>query len=112
MPSDQLCAGERSARIRFLTPEEGGRLTPPASGARSQLELGEFQTSCIVESAAGVDVLPLGEEVMVTIRILFVDQVADAFAGLTSLELFEGRRRVATGVFLDGPPDLSAQTAR
>ena len=112
MSSDKLRAGERWARIRFLTPEEGGRSTPPASGVRSQVELGEFQTSCIVESAGGVDVLPLGEEVVVTIRVLFVDQVADTFAGLTSLELFEGSKRVATGVFLDGPPYLPSSAAR
>ena len=103
MPSDQLRAGERRARVRFLTSDEGGRSRPPASGVRSQVELGEFQTSCIVESATGLDVLPLGEELIVTIRVLFVDQAADAFAGLTSLELFEGSKRVATGVFLDGP---------
>ncbi len=103
MCSSQLPAGERTARVRFLTSDEGGRSGPPASGVRSQVELGEFQTSCIVESATGLDVLPLGEEITVRIRLLFVDQAADAFAGLASVELFEGSKRVATGVFLDGP---------
>ncbi|WP_152649760.1 hypothetical protein [Demequina oxidasica] len=74
---------------------------PPDSGVRSQLELGEFQTSCIVESDTGLDVLPLGEEITVRIRPLFVNQAADAFAELVSVELFEGNKRVATGVFLD-----------
>lgn len=103
MPSDQGRAGERKARVRFLTSDEGGRSRPPASGVRSQIELGEYQTSCVVESATGLDVLPLGEEVVVTVRILFVDQAGDAFAALTSLELFEGSKLVATGVFLACP---------
>lgn len=40
-----------------------------------------------------------------TIRVLFVKQTADAFGRLDSLELFEGNKRVAHGVFLDGPVD-------
>ena len=105
MPGGQSRVGERRARIRFLTPEEGGRSTPPLSGTRSQVELGDSQTSCIVESATTSEVLPLGEEVVVTIRVLFVKQTADAFGRLDSLELFEGNKRVAHGVFLDGPVD-------
>lgn len=90
------------ARIPFLTPSEGGRGAPPASGVRSQLELGEFQTPCVIDSAQGLDVLPLGEEVVVRVRLLFAEQAAEAFAVLESLELFEGNKRVATGAFLDG----------
>ena len=103
MRSSQFRAGERMARVRFLTSDEGGRTRPPASGVRSQLELGEFQTSCIVESATGLDMLPLGEELIVTIRVLFVDEVADSLAELASVEIFEGNKRVNDGGLLDGP---------
>ena len=101
MPSDVVEV--RSARIRFRTPEEGGRLTAPASGVRSQIELGEFQTSCIVDSSAGFEILPLGEEVEVRIRVLFAEHVGAAFSRAAAVELFEGAKLVATGRFLDEP---------
>jgi hypothetical protein len=44
MPTDLEFTSMRNARIRFLMPEEGGRKTAPASGLRSQIELGGFQT--------------------------------------------------------------------
>lgn len=93
----------RPARIRFRTPEEGGRLTAPASGVRSQIELGEFQTSCVVSSSAGLAVLPLGEEVEVHIRLLFAEHIGSVFARAAEVELFEGAKLVATGHFLDKP---------
>ncbi|GAA1750469.1 hypothetical protein GCM10009747_04770 [Agromyces humatus] len=103
MPSEQVPAESRRARIRFLTPEEGGRQIAPASGVRSQIEVGEFQTSCVVESDAGLELLPLGEEMDVRIRVMFPEAAGPAFAKLAVVELFEGNRRVATGQFLDEP---------
>lgn len=100
MSPDQLALGERRARIQYLTFEEGGRREAPASGVRSQVELGELQASCIVESATGSDKIPLGEEVLVTIRLLFADEVGALFAGLATFELFEGNKRVARGSFI------------
>ncbi len=91
----------RPARIRFLTPEEGGRPTAPSSGVRSQIRLGELQTSCIVEDDSGQAQFQLGETVEVHIRVMFPDWVGEAFALLKSVELFEGSRLVATGEFRD-----------
>jgi len=100
MNSSEKSGIARTARVRFLTADEGGRLTPPVSGIRSQLELGDLQTSCIVETQGTSEVLPLGEEILVSIRLLFADQSAAAFNNLVSIELFEGNKLVATGVFV------------
>lgn len=55
------------ARVRFLTPEEGGR-RPLGNPAVSQLAVPPFQTSCLVvavdqedEPLAADTVIPLGE---------------------------------------------------
>lgn len=111
MSSSQLPTGERQARIRFLTTEEGGRFTSPTTGVRPQIALGKLRSSCIVESANGLDVLPLGEEVIASIRVHLAEQ-GSAFQALTSVELFEGSKLVATGVFLDSPRGLLPSTAR
>lgn len=105
MPTEPDFAEVRRARIRFLTPEEGGRQVAPMSGVRSQIELGEFQSSCIVESVTGLKVLPFGTEVDVQIRVIFPDWAGVAFARVATVELFEGNRLVATGSFLDTRPE-------
>lgn len=91
----------RPARIRFLTTQEGGRLTAPAPGVRSQIGLGEFQTSCVIEDDSGRTNFPLGELLEVQVRILFESWTGEAFASASSVELFEGSKLVATGVFID-----------
>lgn len=98
-----MSSGARPARIRFLTADEGGRRTAPASGVRSQIELGAFQSSCVVEGVDGRTELPLGETVEVQIRVLAEDWAGDAFARVGAVELYEGKKLVATGRFL-GPP--------
>lgn len=93
-------SGTRAARIRFLTTEEGGRRTEPVSGIRSQIELGGFQSSCVVEDLTGRTELPLGESIEVRIRILFEDWAGAAFGQAETVELYEGNKLVATGEFL------------
>jgi len=93
----------RAARVRFLTTEEGGRLTAPASGVRSHIELGVFQSSCVVEDAEGRTELPLGECINVRIKVLFEDWAGTAFSLAETVELYEGNKLVATGEFLDTP---------
>lgn len=100
MLSSQV-SDRRPARIRFLKTEEGGRLSSPVSGVRSQIELGEMQTSCVIDSSADLEVLPLGEDVEVLIRILFAEYAREAFFRASSVRLFEGNKLVATGNFLD-----------
>jgi hypothetical protein len=96
-----MAFGPRDARVRFLTTHEGGRETAPVSGVRSQIELGDFQTSCIIEGADGRSELPLGQNVEVQITVLFEEWAGAAFMEARGVRLFEGARLVATGTFLD-----------
>lgn len=96
-----MAFGPRDAWVRFLTTHEGGRETTPVSGVRSQIELGDFQTSCIIEGADGQTELPLGQSVYVQITVLFEDWAGAAFFGARNVRLYEGAKLVATGTFLD-----------
>ncbi|GAB2469893.1 hypothetical protein GCM10027063_07840 [Promicromonospora xylanilytica] len=69
------------------------------SGVRSQIELGGFQSSCVVEDLTGRTDLPLGQSIEVQIRILFEDWAGPAFARAKAVELYEGDKLVATGEF-------------
>lgn len=71
------------------------------------MDLGEWHTSCIVESAEGMTEFPLGTEIDVILRLMFVEEAGALFHALTSVGLFEGSRKVATGVFLDGDDALA-----
>ncbi|MGM7424364.1 hypothetical protein [Cellulosimicrobium sp. CpK407] len=96
-----MASGPRDARVRFLTTREGGRETTPVSGVRSQIELGAFQTSFIVEGADGQTELPLGQSVNVQITVLFEERAGAAFMEVRNVRLYEGAKLVATGTFLD-----------
>jgi translation elongation factor EF-Tu-like GTPase len=85
------------ARLRFLTSAEGGRFTPPMSGVRSQLDLGDFMTSCIVRSVTDMEVFPLGESVDVVIELIFPDVHGVKLEEMTAVRLYEGNKLVATG---------------
>lgn len=106
-----MTSDPRAARVRFLATQEGGRQTTPASGVRSQIELGDFQTSCIVECVEGQTELPLGQSVDVQITVLFEEWAGAAFLAARNVRLYEGTKLVATGTFLEprsrregGPP--------
>jgi translation elongation factor EF-Tu-like GTPase len=83
-------------QIRFLTPEEGGRLTPAASGFRPQFRLGQFLTCCIVTGAVGE--FEPGKVHEVIIELPFRDQYTEpVFAGM-KIAISEGNHLIATGV--------------
>ncbi len=92
---------ERTARIRYLTPEEGGRSLRIESGVRSQLRIGRFQNSCVVERVDGEKDIPAGVDVDVRISILHLGDLELEFGALREVELREGSHLVATGSFSD-----------
>ncbi len=67
------------ARIRFLSPSEGGRSTPAVSGVRPHLKLNEILTSCVVRSTGAGEVFELGVEYDVTIEIVFWNEYGGHF---------------------------------
>jgi len=85
------------ARLRFLSPSEGGRSTAALSGIRPQLKLGEILTSCIVRSRAAVETFDLGIDYDVMIEIPFWNEYGKFFSGEAPIELFDGNRLIARG---------------
>ncbi|QGQ18437.1 hypothetical protein GC089_03165 [Cellulomonas sp. JZ18] len=89
------------ARIRFLRTEEGGRLRAPADGVRSQLDLGEVKTSCIVHTRDARKEIALGEEQNVRIELIFGSLYEAAARRLTNIDLYEGNKLVARGLTIE-----------
>lgn len=94
-------ADGRSALVRFLTSDEGGRFTAPRSGVRSQLKIGDVMTSCTVTAIDGRDLMALGDEIVVRVRLQFPERFEAEFPNLVEVLLFEGTKLVAVGTFDD-----------
>ena len=100
MTSDRT-ATVRPARVRFLTTAEGGRISPASPGTRSELDLGDTQTSCIIaDDDSGREIFPPGEDVTVQIKVIF-PWVVKEFQRLRKVKLYEGSKLVAVGDFVD-----------
>lgn len=83
------------ARIEFF---EGGRSSAPPSGVRSTLRVGEVDTSVTVHAETAF--LALGEERDVVIELQF-PEYGKQIDRSKPVELYEGSRMVARGVWLD-----------
>ena len=89
-----------------LTPAlEGGFSSPPASGIRPQLAVGDVFTSCVVRSLDGKETLPLGEPVTVEVEIIFWEEYKGKFTEGMPVVLHDGSRIVAKGHFVEGDWD-------
>jgi hypothetical protein len=88
------------AHVKFLPPEEGGRLEPARDGIRPQLELGEIHTSCIVRSTGESRVFDAGVFYDVEIEIPFWDHYSAFFDRNKPVRLFDGSRLIATGTYV------------
>jgi hypothetical protein len=86
-----------SARIRFLTVEEGGRLDPARDGIQPQLKLGDVHTSCVVSSCDEVSVFDAGVMYDVRIEVMFWAQYSHLFSREDPVQLFDGSRLIAEG---------------
>jgi hypothetical protein len=88
------------ADVRFLRPEEGGRLEPARDGVRPQLKIGEIFTSCLIRSTDGAAIFDDDESHLVAITIIFWEEYKSSFDELSPVELFEGSRRIGIGEFI------------
>lgn len=106
------------AHVRFLTPEEGGRRRAPRNPAVSQLALHHVQLSCHVVAVDDVGnpldlgELSLGKTFQVRVVVEHALHYTAELEGLGAhFELFEGPRRVASGLLacsgggLEATPD-------
>ena len=88
------------ATIAFLSASEGGRATPAMTGVRPQLKVGDVFTSTIVRSEdPEVDVFEPGRQYNVTLEMVFWDTYGQLVDLGGPVELFDGRRLIARGVF-------------
>lgn len=92
--------GHLSACIRFLSVEDGGRLSWAESGIRPQLRLGDISTSCIINSADGARQFEPGVDHIVNIHLMHWDQVASLVDLNDPVVLLEGSRVIARGKFI------------
>ena len=88
-----------NARIRFLPTSEGGRSTPAMSGIRPLLKLNEILTSCVIRSAEPSEIFASGIDCDVTIEILFWDEYGGRFVRDAPIELYDGNRLIARGMW-------------
>ena len=88
-----------SAKIYFLSPEEGGRKTPIFSGYRPALHFGEKQTDGAIMLTSGDRAVPgTGYEVVIT--LLHPEHLGDALKSMAPFEAKEGSRVVGRGQVL------------
>lgn len=88
------------AKIYFLSPEEGGRMTPIFSGYRPALYFGEKQTDGAIILTTGDRVLP-GTACEVVIKLLHPEHLGGALKPMATFEAKEGTRVVGRGKVLD-----------
>jgi len=93
------------ARIRFLSPEEGGRLEPARDRIKPQLKLGDIFTSTVVHAPAGTTIFDPGYIYDVQLEITFWEQYENLFDRNAPAELYEGSRKIAVGEFLMAGPE-------
>ncbi len=87
------------ANIYFLSPEEGGRMTPIFSGYRPALYFGEKQTDGAILLTAGDRALP-GTACDVVIELLHPEHLGAALQPMATFEAKEGTRVVGRGKVL------------
>jgi hypothetical protein len=102
--ADKFLGKTLGARIRFLTPVEGGRRTMPRSRNHLQLKLGDLYTSCYVRALDGQadEWFELGKEYDVRLELLFPEHYSSLVPHDGQCELYEGSHLVARGRFLNG----------
>ena len=88
-----------SAKIYFLSSEEGGRKTPIFSGYRPALYFGEQQTDGAITLTSSDRAVP-GTECEVVIKLLHPEHLGDALKPMATFEAKEGSRLVGRGQVL------------
>lgn len=99
-----------TARVRFLTAEEGGRRAPVNSGYRPQLVIDaprprRLEHDCVIDLAparhrfahGGTEWLPLGVDDVVLVAPFDPDRARSSLVSGATFSLFEGQKLVGRG---------------
>ena len=89
------------AKIIFLSKEQGGRHTPPSSGYKPNIKIGEILTSCIVTPVdSSITIMDFGIEYFVFIELQFESLYLDNIYKGIKIHLYEGRKLIGMGEFI------------
>jgi translation elongation factor EF-Tu-like GTPase len=85
------------ATIRFLTPEEGGRITPTFSGIKPNLKVNDIFTSSFVWGDHVNQLFNPGSSCSVLLELPMWEEYRESIHVGMPVELNEGSRVIATG---------------
>lgn len=89
------------ANVRFLSPEQGGRRTPPQSGYHPQVKVGAVYTSCEIRNSDTAVVFEFDKEYRVVLRLLLPELYGHLIAPGSLLSFYEGHHLVGKGIVLE-----------
>jgi len=91
-----------SAIIRFLSRDEGGRITPPMAGYKPHMKIGEEHTSCrITPKDSNIEVMEFGADYEVFIEFQFEEKFTEQIKRGLNIGLYEGSRLIGHGYLTD-----------
>jgi translation elongation factor EF-Tu-like GTPase len=90
------------AKLNFWAEDKGGRFSPPSSGFRPQIKIGDIQTSCTVRSYENIVMtFDFTVEHIVTLELMHSSQYSNALKVGDIVSLFEGSKQIAEGTITD-----------
>lgn len=90
------------AKVTFWGQEKGGRLTPPQSGFRPQIQAGDVHTSCTVTSVDDtIIIFNFNKLTSVYLKLMYPDEYGDKLVVGDKVRLFEGNKQIAEGTILE-----------
>jgi translation elongation factor EF-Tu-like GTPase len=81
------------ATVVFFGPDRGGRHSPPGRGYRPQLDLGDVQTSCVIDSGDLIESYAFDIEHTVSLTLMF-PRYSDRVRPGDRFPLREGSRQI------------------
>lgn len=89
------------AHVTFLSPQQGGRRTPPQTGYHPQIDAGGVFISCVIDSLGNETTFAFDMVHRVSLRLLFPDLYHEALAVGSDVRFYEGSHWVGSGTILE-----------
>ena len=90
-----------SAVVRFLSKDEGGRMTPPLSGYKPHVKIGNEHTSCrIISKDSDVEILDFDLDHEVFVELQYEERFKEQLRRGLNIGLYEGSRLVGHGYLM------------
>jgi len=87
-----------NAIVRFLSKGEGGRMSPPMSGYKPHMKIGQEQTSCrIIPKDSNVETMDFGMDYEVLIEFQYEELFKNQLKSGMNIGLYEGSKLVGHG---------------